>query len=55
MKFNELIENVTDWAIEREIDKENPLSQMQKILEEYGELNKAKHSISTTAQPSSLR
>lgn len=26
MKFNELIENVTDWAIEREIDKENPLS-----------------------------
>lgn len=44
MKFNELIENVTDWAIEREIDKENPLSQMQKILEEYGELNEAKHS-----------
>lgn len=44
MDFNKLIENVTSWAIEREIDKESPLSQMQKILEEYGELNEAIHS-----------
>lgn len=36
MKFNELIENVTDWAIEREIDKENPLSQMQKYSRSMG-------------------
>ena len=34
MDFNKLIENVTSWAIERGIDKESPLSQMQKILEE---------------------
>lgn len=44
MDFNKLIENVTSWAVERGIDKESPLSQMQKILEEYGELNGAKHS-----------
>ena len=44
MDFNKLIENVTSWAIEREIDKESYFSQMQKILEEYGELNEAIHS-----------
>ena len=44
MDFNKLIENVTSWAIEREIDKESYFSQMQKIVEEYGELNEAIHS-----------
>ena len=44
MDFNKLIENVTEWATDREIETESPINQMQKILEEYGELNKAKHS-----------
>jgi hypothetical protein len=26
MDFNKLIENVTNWAVERGIDKESPLS-----------------------------
>lgn len=44
MDFNKLIENVIEWAVDREIERESPLSQMQKILEEYGELNEAIHS-----------
>lgn len=42
MTFNELIENVKDWSIAKELDKANPLKQMQKLNEEWGELNAGK-------------
>lgn len=42
MKFNELVENVKAWSIAKGIDKAKPIKQMQKLSEEWGELNQAK-------------
>lgn len=42
MNFNELIENVKGWSTAKELDKANPLKQMQKLSEEWGELNAGK-------------
>lgn len=36
MNFNELIENVKGWSTAKELDKANPLKQMQKLSEEWG-------------------
>ncbi|HFI0618800.1 TPA: MazG-like family protein [Streptococcus suis] len=42
MTFNELIENVKGWSTAKELDKAEPLKQMQKLHEEWGELNAGK-------------
>lgn len=42
MKFNELVENVKAWSIAKGLDKAKPIKQIQKLSEEWGELNQAK-------------
>ncbi|MBF7094283.1 MazG-like family protein [Streptococcus sp. HF-1907] len=42
MSFNELVENVKGWSTAKELDKASPLKQMQKLNEEWGELNAGK-------------
>lgn len=42
MKFNELVENVKAWSIAKGLDKAKPIKRMQKLSEEWGELNQAK-------------
>lgn len=42
MEFNELVENVKAWSIAKGLDKAEPIKQMQKLSEEWGELNQAK-------------
>lgn len=42
MNFNELVENVKAWSIAKGLDKAEPIKQMQKLSEEWGELNQAK-------------
>lgn len=42
MKFNELVENVKAWSVAKGLDKAEPIKQMQKLSEEWGELNQAK-------------
>lgn len=42
MKFNELVENVKVWSVAKGLDKAEPIKQMQKLSEEWGELNQAK-------------
>ncbi len=42
MNFNELVENVKAWSVAKGLDKAKPIKQMQKLSEEWGELNQAK-------------
>lgn len=42
MKIDELIENIKGWSATKGIDKADPLKQMQKLNEEWGELNEGK-------------
>ena len=42
MEFNELVENVKAWSIAKGLDKAELIKQMQKLSEEWGELNQAK-------------
>lgn len=42
MDFNQLIENVKDWSAAKGLDNADPLKQMQKLNEEWGELNEGK-------------
>lgn len=42
MEFNQLIENVKNWSAAKGLDKADPLKQMQKLNEEWGELNQGK-------------
>lgn len=42
MEFNELVENVKSWSVAKGLDKAEPIKQIQKLSEEWGELNQAK-------------
>ena len=39
MSLTDLIKNVKRWSIDRGLDKASPIKQMQKLSEEWGELN----------------
>lgn len=42
MSFNQLIENIKQWSADRELNNADPIKQMQKLNEEWGELNNGK-------------
>lgn len=42
MSFYDLIENVKGWSVDKELYNAEPLKQMQKLNEEWGELNAGK-------------
>lgn len=39
MSLTDLIKNVKKWSMDRGLDKASPIKQMQKLSEEWGELN----------------
>lgn len=42
MEFNQIIENVQGWSTARGLNEADPVKQMQKLNEEWGELNQGK-------------
>lgn len=42
MSFSELIENIKNWSAAKGLDAADPQKQMQKLNEEWGELNAGK-------------